>query len=407
MSAKKILEQLFHSVAAAFVFTLAVSLWIAYRLWAREMPAPAQPRVFIPAIQERGLVIPFSPAIAAAEVATFHDQVEAYLRFEYLRARDPDDAPRMFLAASHTANGATYRIFILVDNNLLTAVPHLSQLEIRGLINHYQLMTWTSQNLAFFEQQSHNLESAYNMPPVQKLESLPSFQLLPALAEFLVFKSQTDWRVVSRSERAPRPLTHEQAMRLASDILAVAKFYSLPLDYFLGIGAMENNYLDVDGDLTHAVWKKRADRGDFVLERNRKRVLVSDYSIGTWQISRETLRRARQLYLKDKRRYELLPARLRPPREFDVNSINSELLTTYAGLLLRDLLDRFDGDVDKAIGAYNGGPRNPNPAYTAGVKNAALYARRVIGHATLAHYQITDNKALTRSLNKIDYSQEN
>jgi len=26
-----------------------------------------------------------------------------------------------------------------------------------------------------------------------------------------------------------------------------------------------------------------------------------------------------------------------------------------AGLLLRDLLDRFDGDVEKAVGAYNGG----------------------------------------------------
>ena len=101
------------------------------------------------------------------------------------------------------------------------------------------------------------------------------------------------------------------------------------------------------------------------------------------QISRETLRYAHQLYRKDTRNYELLPARLRPPQELDLNSTNDEVLTTYAGLLLRDLLDHFDGDVDKAIGAYNGGVRSPNPAYAAGVKTAAAYARRAIEHATI------------------------
>jgi hypothetical protein len=109
---------------------------------------------------------------------------------------------------------------------------------------------------------------------------------------------------------------------------------------------------------------------------------VSDYSIGTWQISRETLRYAHLLYLKDTRNYELLPARLRPPEKLDLNSLNDQVLTTYAGLLLRDLLDHFGGDVDKAIGAYNGGVRSPNPAYTSGVKTVAEYARRVIEHST-------------------------
>jgi soluble lytic murein transglycosylase-like protein len=66
-----------------------------------------------------------------------------------------------------------------------------------------------------------------------------------------------------------------------------------------------------------------------------------------------------------------------------LNSLNDEVLTTYAGLLLRDLLDRFGGDLDKAIGAYNGGVRSPNPAYASGVKTVAAYARRVIEHATL------------------------
>jgi soluble lytic murein transglycosylase-like protein len=66
-----------------------------------------------------------------------------------------------------------------------------------------------------------------------------------------------------------------------------------------------------------------------------------------------------------------------------LNSVNSDQLTTYAGLVLRNLLDRFGGDVDQAIGAYNGGARNPNPAYAAGVRNVALYARKVLEHAPL------------------------
>src|SRR5260370_2356029 len=110
--------------------------------------------------------------------------------------------------------------------------------------------------------------------------------------------------------------------------------------------------------------------------------MVSDYAMGTWQITRETLRAAHQLYLKDKRDYFKLPARLRPPRVLDLNSVDDAVLTTYAGLLLRGLLDHFGGDVDKAIGAYNGGVKTPNPAYAAGVKTVAEYARRVLEHAT-------------------------
>jgi hypothetical protein len=110
-------------------------------------------------------------------------------------------------------------------------------------------------------------------------------------------------------------------------------------------------------------------------------VMVSDYAIGTWQITRETLRAAHELYLHDKRDYSKLPARLRPPRELNLNLVSDSVLTTYAGLLLRDLLDHFGGNVDKAIGAYNGGVRTPNPDYANGVKTVADYARRILEHA--------------------------
>src|SRR6266852_3758975 len=376
----------------AMLLAIAACAYLGGLLWTLDLPAPRYPGLPAPKIQGNRLVLPFSPGVASAKVATFHDQLEAFLHFEYLRGREArggGDTSRILLTAADTAAGPSYQIFIVCDNDLLTAVPRLSQLEGRNLIVHYDLQTWTAKDFAYYQQQSHMFDVAYGVPTEQKLESLSSFQLLPALARFLVFKSQTDNRVLARSDAAPRPLTREQATQLAADILDVAHFYALPLDYFLGVGAMENDYMDVDGDLTHAVWKKRAQRDDIVLRRGRKRVMVSDYAIGTWQITRETLRADHQLYLKDKRDYRLLPARLRPPRALDLNSVDDAVLITYAGLLLRGLLDHFGGDVDKATGAYNGGVRTPNPAYASGVKTVADYARRILEHASILGDPVT------------------
>jgi hypothetical protein len=374
------------SVAALALSAFTLCGWASYRLWPRQMAAHVLHNR-VPAAKRHGhqLVVPIASEVAVAEVARFDDQLEALLRLEYLRGRNPSESSRILLTSSHEGHRTSYQIMLLVENNQLTAIPRLHQLQANGLISHYELIAWSEHDLAAAQQQSQIFEAAYNLPADQKLESLPTFQLLPALADFLEFKSQTDWRVVSKTEtaKAPEPLTHQQAIHLASDILDVAHFYNLPLDYFLGVGAMENNYMSVDGDLAHAVWKKRAEPGDIVLQRNRKRVLVSDYSVGAWQVSRETLRSAHQLFLKDTRDYSKLSPHLRPPRELDLNSVTADQLTTYAGLVLRNLLDRFDGNVDQAIGAYNGGARNPNPNYAASVKTIAVYARRVLEHAPI------------------------
>jgi RNA-directed DNA polymerase len=42
---------------------------------------------------------------------------------------------------------------------------------------------------------------------------------------------------------------------------------------------------------------------------------------------------------------------------------------------------------DKAVGAYNGGPRNPNPHYAAGVGAVAAYARNILERVTAANEQ--------------------
>jgi len=374
---------LFRPALALLLSLAALTAWTAERLWPRHLPVNRHAHVLSPKRRGRHVLVPIAPEIAAAEIGHFDDQLEAMLRLEYLRGRDPEESSKFLLVPVHSTHKTHYQLILLVENDQLTAIPHLDQLRVHGFFSHYELIAWTSQELAQARRQSQQMEATYDLPATQKLESLPSFQLLPALADFLIFKSQTDWRVVGQGSSAPQPLTRSQALHRASDILDVARFYDLPLDYFLGVGAMENNYMSVNGDLAHAVWKPHAEPGDIVLQRTRKRVLVSDYSIGAWQISRETLRSAHQIYLKDKRDYAKLPPHLRPPRQLDLNTITADQLTTYAGLVLRNLLDRFDGDVDQAIGAYNGGIRNPNPNYAANVKSIALYARRILEHTPL------------------------
>src|SRR3989449_394707 len=285
MSGRKFFRKLVRNFLCltAALLTFTACAYTDYRLWPLDLDAPRYPALPAPKFQGDRLVLPFASSRASAEVATFHDQLEAFLHFEYLRgreARDGGDTSRILLTAVDAATGPSYEIFVVCDNDLLTAMPYLAQLEGRNLISSYDLNTWSEKDFAYYQQQSHMFDVAYGVPALQKLESLNSFQLLSALARFLVFKSQTDNRVLYGSESAPHPLTREQASQLAADILDVAQFYSLPLDYFLGVGAMENDYMDVNGDLEHAVWKKRAQRDDIVLRRNRKRVMVSDYAMG-------------------------------------------------------------------------------------------------------------------------------
>lgn len=367
----------FFAGIAAFVFAALAS----YYFWPQELIAHPYACIPHPEFVHGRLTLPYTDKYAASQVASYDDELEAFLYFQLLRGRTAADGVHVLLTAVPTKTGPSYRIFVVGQDDLLTDIPRLGRLEGRRLIPRSEITVWSENEFSHYEYQSHIFEVADKIPVAQKLESLDPSQLQSALADFLLFKSQTDVRVLEDMDPKPRPLTRTQAEESSTDIISVARFYDLPLDYFLGVGAMENDYMDVNGDLTHTVWKNRPQSGDIVLRRRRKRVLVSDYSVGAWQITRETIRAAHALYLRDKRDYSQLPERLRPPRQLDLNSVSGPVLTTYAGLLLRANLDYFHGDVQKAIGAYNGGTRTPNPNYALAVTRIAEYARRVLEHA--------------------------
>ena len=360
---------------------VCLSTWVSYRTWPQTINTQLPPCLPVVRFEGNRLAIQLRTDALLARVGECKSELEAYLHYEYLKTHAGLAAPRVLLTVKHADSGPLYEIFLVLDNNLLSDVPYLGRLTAKGYIPDYQLRPVSFEGLARMRLQTTVFLGSYNPTHTPRLSSLSTSQLLVPLARFLVFKSRTDRRVREQIQPVPTTLTFDQAKELSADILDVVHFYDLPLDVFLGIGAMENNYMNVRGDLDHSVWKRRPQRGDIVLRRERGRVLVSDYAMGIWQITRETLRSAHDLYLKDKRDYSALPPRLRPSKRLSFDIDNSEVLTTYAGLLLRHLLDETHGDIAKAVGAYNGSIQKPNYQYAAGVEAVALYARDFLERA--------------------------
>jgi hypothetical protein len=386
-------------IAFSAISLAAIVAAVAYRTWPRPLPYSLPSALPFASLRGDHVAIQYPAPVVIARVGDYQDELLAYLHFEYLRSRSVVDEPRVLLTVKETSDGPRYQLQLAVENDLLATVPYLADLAAQDFIPHFHLYTTTTAQYAYLRAETRLFLAAYNLPVRQKLETMSPGELISPVARFLYFKSSIDPRVRQAGALSVSSLSSDQATQMAADVVAVASFYHLPLDFFLGIGAMENNYLSVDGDLEHAVWKKHAARGDIVLKRRRGRVLVRNYSIGAWQITRETLRYAHALYLRDKRDYSALPERLRPPATLDLEAIDQHVLTTYAGLLFRDLLDRFDGDVQKAVGAYNGGVKNPNLEYSAGVEMVATYARKILEQVvaqsgqSVAHVELAMRKA--------------
>src|SRR5512146_2418748 len=328
-------------VVIALASSLAMAIagrWAYWRYWPKKLDVSFPQAAPVPVFLRNQLLIESPTGQLLGRVGTFSDELRAYLNFEYLRSLKQVDLNRVFLTATEGKTGPEYRIYLTLDDDYLTATPYLADLKAHRYIADFDLVSTTPGEVDRIRMQTALFIAAYSRPVKSKLETLPPAKLAANVSKFILFKAKTDRR--TREQLLPLP-SREQASDLAADIIAVAQFYSVPIDFFLGVGAMENNYLEVRGDLEHKVWKRKAQPGDIVLKRRRGRVLVLNYSIGVWQITRETLRYAHQLFLADKRDYSQLPERLCPSKDLDLDKVDSHVLTTYAGLLIRDLLDRF------------------------------------------------------------------
>lgn len=373
-------------LAAATCMAAIACIWVLFQLQVRELPIPP-PRPATPVVEftPGGTVVKLPGQDLVANLARFDDELFAYMMVGYVRGLVARDGYRVWLNCVRKGMALEYVIRLDLPEDLFSGLAYL--LELRAISGVSEVADfWANPDaVSSYESQSRALDRAYNLPAKRKLELLPKDELVAYIRRFIRFKALTDGRIRRGIEPIPTPPSRSQAQQLARDIVTVTDFYSLPLDFFLGIGAMENNYMNVEGDIGNAIWKRRAQKGDVVLKRGRKGVLVLNEASGIWQITRETLRYAHRLYLKDTRDYYLLPEHLRPPKVLDVGDVHPDVLTTYAGLFFRELLNRFEGDVATAVGAYNGGPGNPNPEYEAGARVVAEHARRLLEHAAALH----------------------
>lgn len=384
---------------AAILSVLALSVllaWLVDKYLPKRLPAPHFRGLPTAHLDAGKLVVRVPESRLIGELARYDDELFAYLMFDYLRTRSVFRGSELLLTYSVSDEVIVYILEIVLPNDFITGIPKLYE-----LISHFPFLkpeftVIDDRALTGLRNQTQTLLRAYNFPSYQKLEQLSHKDVVAYARRFIRFKSATDPRIRRQIEPVPHALSKTEAQQLAEDIVAVARFYKIPLDFFLGIGAMENNYMNVRGDLGHAVWKPRAQSGDVILRRGRNKVLVLDESLGVWQITTETLRYVHSLYLKDKRDYSLLPEGLRPAKTLDLGDLDPRILTTYAGLLFRDLLDRFKGDVGTAVGAYNGGPGNPNPKYEEGVRLVAQYARRILEQAAVLRGQRVIDARLVR-----------
>lgn len=315
------------------------------------------------------------------ELAHFDDALFAFLMYDYMRGQPLLEKRQLLLTAREQNQQTIYSIQVRLPDDLISGLCLLAELRSSKFTSNLRYVWLLPQQLKSAFDETSLFVKAYGGPAGRRLKDDHAPELEAYLRRFIRFKSTTDPRASQLLDPIPSPLTSQDASRLAADMVAVARFYDIPIYMFLGIGAMENNYMNVAGDLENTAWKRHPDPGDIVIRRRRGRVLVRNDSMGVWQITRQSLRYAHKLFLKDQRDYSLLPERLHPPRKLDITDVSSDVLTTYAGLLLRDLLDRFKGDVTLAVGAYNGGPANPNLQYAEGVALVADYAQRVIGRA--------------------------
>lgn len=362
------------------LLTCCLAATSAWFYWFRPIApiAVQQPLLPRPAFAGQQLLLQTPGYVLTASAASYKDELFAYLMFDHLRYSPSLKGTRLMLTYDRSDTEKPYTLMVQGQEDLLQAIASVATLHAAGTLPDRDWQLQAASRVQGLMRQTDLFVSAYNLPVRKKLETIPRESIAKYLRGFIRFKSTTDPRIRLKLEPIPESLSRDDAQRLAADILTIADFYSLPLEFFLAIGAMENNYMNVRGDLTHSIWKRRPAPDDLVLERRRGRVRILNDSAGVWQITRETLRYCHKLFMRDERDYSELPKHLQPPDELKMNEVSPQVLTTYAGLLLRDLLDRFDGDVTLAVSAYNGGPGRPNLRYGAGVHNAAAHARRVL-----------------------------
>lgn len=239
------------AVAAALVGS-----WIPNHYRPRPLQIPQ--RMSSPAtILENGRLVLRTPgSTLVADLARYDDELFADLMFDYVRSRPVLSDREVLVVPALEDETLAYRVKVLLPNDVFAAMPRLYALGQEFPFLTPTMLVVDDRLVQIQRQQTEAFVRAYNFPAYAKLEQLSTKEVVAFARRFIRFKSNTDPRIRRQIEPVPHPLSREEAQRLAEGIVTVAEFYELPLEFFLGIGAMENNYMNVKGDLGNAIWKR-------------------------------------------------------------------------------------------------------------------------------------------------------
>ena len=264
-----------------------------------------------------------------ADAGTFRDELSAYAAVREMRRRG---TPAMPLAIVHHDKAVAVRLEL--PNDLLQAIPLVNHLRTSGLIGEQDWAVAPTADVNGWRDVSTLFDQLYSEVPL---------------------------RSTRRAESA----------HVVADMLEIARFFGLSVRYFQPVPHAHSP--------PASNWTRQPAAGDVVLLRIPGATLVADKAAVEWQEISEALAHAQAVLDSGSWDYSKLSSHLRPngaPAD-----TRPEVLLTYAGALMRHLVDTAGVTAPETIAAWADRPDNPNVRHDPGVRRAALYARRVLAYA--------------------------
>ena len=253
---------------------LSIAGAVTYYYWPQSLQRPEAPVPQVISTDTGHTSISWPGRVFVAKVGDFDDVLPAYLMFDYIRSHGPLQGRQVLLTSAGLSSHARYSIWVQLPDDVLTGVEESAVLKQNPLLSVGEESWITADQYARDLFETNSFVQAYNSPDFPTLTEIPPEALRRYVQQFICFKASVDprtWPGNSFPLSRPSP---ERAEDLAADIVELASFYGIPVDVLLGIGAMENNFLNAPGDLNNAIWKNDVERDDIVLRRRGRKAWV-------------------------------------------------------------------------------------------------------------------------------------
>ena len=302
----------------------------------------------VPRMVGRSTVLEFPGRIVVVRLGTAAGDVDAYRRLRSLRSGARDGSPVVSVDEAQDA----FDILLMIRNDALAAVQTVEHIRSSGTApSDLDWFVAAPEVVESWEAQTRILEALYRQ-----------VRLGPG-------------RPDSHDARSDR----NAGRSMLADIVAVARHYSMPVNLFELAGTVDTDYIDGTGHIRAARWRSEPSPKEVVIVRSNGRALTVPLDDPSWKLTEEAMQYAHALYMQDRSAGAPVAGLPQPPPTFN-SETRPDVCVTYAGRILRDLLDHCGGDARCTAHAMAVDPADPNVRLDLGVRRVALYAARVMQH---------------------------